>query len=164
MTREADAPSAEALTRLIEQYREGLDAELALLRQLAEVAGRQGVRSRAGDSQAFAADADERDRLMRGLVTVEAGLRAVRARLSEHREAARHLKGFEEVTSLHRDAADMVNRIMSTDQQSLRALADAELAWRSAVAGLERGETTLAAYRRVLTPPILAPSLVDRRG
>jgi hypothetical protein len=164
MTPDSDAPSAEALTRLIEQYREGLDAELALLRQLAEVSLRQGTRSREGNSEAFGSEADERDRLMRGLVTVEAGLRAVRNRLSEHREIARHLPGFEEVASLHRDAAALVSHIMATDQQSLRGLADAELAWRSAVAGLERGETTLAAYRRVLTPPILSPSLVDRRG
>ena len=35
---------------------------------------------------------------------------------------------------------------------------------RSAVASLERGETTLAAYRRVLSPPIASASLVDKIG
>ena len=38
------------------------------------------------------------------------------------------------------------------------------LARRAAVASLEHGETTLAAYRRVLTPPLGHASLVDRRG
>jgi hypothetical protein len=164
MTPDSGDRSAEPLRRLIEQYRAGLEAEITMLRQLADVAVHQGTRSRAGDNESFGHAADERDRLMRGLVTVETGLREVRSRLADRREEAARLPGFDQVVALHRDASQLVGRIMSTDQQSLRALADAELAWRSAVAGLERGETTLAAYRRVLTPPLDAPSLVDRRG
>ena len=64
----------------------------------------------------------------------------------------------------HREAAQLVSAFSSTDQQSLSALADAELARRSAVVSLERGETTLAAYRRVLAPPVASATLVDRRG
>lgn len=164
MTPGHDAPPAEPLTRLIEQYRAGLEAELSMLRQLADVAVHQGTKSRAGDGEAFNHAADERDRLMRGLVTVETGLREVRTELAQRREEASRYPGFADVVALHKEAAQLVNSIMSTDQQSLRALADAELAWRSAVSGLERGEATLAAYRRVLTPPLVAPSLVDRRG
>ena len=46
----------------------------------------------------------------------------------------------------------------------MHALADAELARRAAVASLECGEATLAAYRRVLNPPLAGESLVNLRG
>ena len=95
---------------------------------------------------------------------VEAGLREVRATLSEHRVAALAVPGFRELLDLHREAAQLVNEILSTDKESLAALADAELARRSAVAGIERGETTLAAYRRVLAPPVASAGLLNRRG
>ena len=66
--------------------------------------------------------------------------------------------------ALHREAATLVGSILTADQASLSALADAELARRTAVASLERGETTLAAYRRVLAPPVASATLLNRRG
>lgn len=157
-------PTDEQLVRLIDQYRAGLEAEIAILHHLTDVAHRQGADSGNGDAEAFHKAADERDRLMQSLVTIEADLRPVRAQLSAHRDQASRLPGFAGVASLHRDAAQIAAGILSTDQQSLRSLADAEVARRSAVAGIERGETTLAAYRRVLTPPLSSATLVDRRG
>lgn len=157
-------PTDEQLVRLIDQYRSGLEAEIAILHHLTEVAHRQGADSGNGDAEAFHKAADERDRLMQSLVTIEADLRPVRAQLSAHRDQASRLAGFAGVAALHRDAAQLAAGILSTDQQSLRSLADAEVARRSAVAGIERGETTLAAYRRVLTPPLTSATLVDRRG
>ena len=157
-------PTDEQLAHLIDQYRAGLDAEMAILRQLAQTAVTQGQDSSEGDTDAFTRAADDRDRLMQGLVTIEADLRLVRTQLSQQRERASKIPGFNEVAAMHRDAAQLVSNIMQTDQQSLRALADAELARRSAVAGIERGETTLAAYRRVLTPPMSSATLVNRRG
>ena len=156
-------PTDEQLVRLIDQYRAGLEAEMAILRQLSDVAERQQATTQ-DDAEAFHRAADERDRLMQSLVTIEADLRQVRAQLSANREQASRIVGFAEVAALHRDAAQLASKILSTDQQSLRSLADAELARRSAVAGIERGENTLAAYRRVLTPPLSSATLVDRRG
>ena len=152
------------LARLIEQYRAGLDAELTLLHQLSDVAAQQRVVSQKGDFAALAQCADERDRLMRSLVTIEDGMRDVRRALTDYRDIAKRLPGYQTVASLHHDAAELVSSILSTDQQSLAALADAEMARRSAIASLERGETTLAAYRRVLAPPIQSAALLDRRG
>jgi hypothetical protein len=152
------------LARLLDQYGAGLRAEMTLLRQLSDVAARQRDVTADGDMAGFTQAADERDRLMQSLVRLEAGLREVRATLAAHPEAAGALPGFEALTVLHRDAAQLVNDIMATDQRSMSALADAELARRSAVAGLERGETTLAAYRKVLTPPVASATLVNRRG
>lgn len=150
--------------RLLDQYGAGIDAELTLLRQLAEVARSQHELTAASDFQAFNQVADRRDTIMRSLVTIEENLRSLRADLTAHREVARQVEGYEEVVNRHREAADLVNMILSTDQQSIASLADAELARRSAMASLERGETTLAAYRRVLAPPVSSARLVDKIG
>lgn len=152
------------LVRLVAEYRSGLEAELSLLHQLEPVAEEQQTVSRGGDYGAFGPVADTRDDIMRSLVVVEEGLRKIRAVLADHRAAVSAIDGFDKVTALHREASRLVNRIMATDQQSLTALADAEVARRSAVASLERGEATLAAYRRVLAPPVANATLVDRRG
>jgi hypothetical protein len=74
------------------------------------------------------------------------------------------LPGYSDVVALRRQASALVARILATDEESMQSLTDAELARRAAVASLEQGETTLAAYRRVLTPNLAQASLVDRRG
>ena len=152
------------LVRLVEQYRAGLEAELSLLHQLEPVAQQQQAATRGGDYAGFAPAADARDEIMRSLVMIEEGMRQIRAVLAEHRSIVSGLDGFGRVSDLHRQAGQLVNRILAADQQSLEALADAEMARRSAVASLERGEATLAAYRRVLAPPVANATLVDRRG
>jgi len=152
------------LARLIEQYRAGIVAELNLLKQLAAVSRRQHDTTRKRDFATFTAASDTRDDLMRSLVMIEEGLRDVRASLTEHRAVASRLPGFDEVAALHREAAQLVGSVLSTDQDSLAALADAELARRSAISNLERGETTLAAYRRVLAPPVASATLFNRKG
>ena len=75
-----------ALVDALAQYRAGLDAEIALLEQLALVAARQrGVTVRR-DFEQLGIEGDERDRLTRALVAVEEGLQPVRARLSAARD------------------------------------------------------------------------------
>jgi hypothetical protein len=155
---------AQDLAPLLEQYRSGLEAELSLLRQLAAVSARQREHMHAGHFERFEAAADDRDAIMRGLVTIAEDLRSVRHQLHEHHDLAVTLSGFAGVTALQREASALVASILETDQLSIAALADAELARRSAVASLERGESTLAAYRRVLAPPVSSATLVDRRG
>lgn len=152
------------LVELLDQYRAGIEAELRLLQQLSETARRQQSVSRDSDFAAFGRVADHRDDIMRSLVALEDNLREVRQTLTAHREQARLIPGYEDVANRHLEAVRLVNAILSTDQASISALADAELARRSAVVSLERGETTLAAYRRVLSPPVANASLVDRLG
>lgn len=149
---------------LVEQYRAGIEAELSLLTQLADVAERQHEATTSGDLSRFAQVADTRDALMRSLVTIEEGLRSIRATLGEHREVVARIPAYDELAARHRDASHVIARILATDRQSMAALADAELARRSALASLERGETTLAAYRRVLAPPLESAKLVDKVG
>lgn len=149
---------------LLDQYRAGIEAELALLRQMADVAKEQRQATQNSDFVALGQIADARDRIMRSLVTIEEGLRSVRQALVDHRQLATAIPGYEEVARRHREASALVSHILETDQQSMADLANAELARRSAVAGLERGETTLAAYRRVLSPPVASAKLVDKIG
>lgn len=151
-------------TRLLEQYRAGIEAELSLLQQLSRIAQSQRDVTAAANFQAFSRVSDQRDAIMRSLITIEGGLKTVRQQLTAHRGVAAGLSGYAEVVARHREASDLVNAILATDQESISALADAELARRSAMASLERGESTLAAYRRVLSPPVTNAKLVDKLG
>lgn len=156
--------STQELLDAIAQYRAGLDTGVALLRQLASVAQRQHARSEQRDFAQLAVDSDERDRLTRALVAIEPGLRTVRDIVLRNHDAAQRVPGFEHVLELRQAAAELVNGILAADEASMRALSDAEIASRAAATSLEQGETTLAAYRRVLTPAVGSASLLDLRG
>lgn len=156
--------SRQQLLDALEQYRAGLDTALAILRQLTEVASRQRHRTEQRDFEQLAADSDERDRLTRALVAIEPGLRAVREVVLAHHDDAKELPAFSEIIDLRQSAAEMITGILKNDEASMRSLTDAELARRAAATSLETGESTLAAYRRVLTPPVGSASLLDIRG
>lgn len=146
-------------------YRVGLQTGIELLRQLHAVADRQREGSESHDFKQLAAETDTRGRLTRALVSIEPGLRDVRAFLaSVPHEQLVGQPDYPEVMALRQVAADLVAAILTSDGASMRALADAELAHRAARANLECGEATLAAYRRVLTPPVASASLLDVRG
>lgn len=151
------------LAAFIDQYRAGLEAEIVILHRLEEVAARQHEATAAHDMTALHRAADDRDGLMAGLVNVEGQLRSIRDVLAHARDEARTLAGYPEAVALHREAIALVSRILKTDGESLDALASAELARRDAVRAMEQGETTLAAYRRVMMMPPGA-TLVNRRG
>jgi hypothetical protein len=148
----------------LDQYRAGLEAEIALLRQLHTVAGRQREGTATRDFAQFAAESDARDRLTRSLVNIEQGLRAIRDSLISGRADLVDLPAYQEVMTLRQTAAEVVASILATDKDSMKALADAEVARRAAVSSLDRGETTLAAYRKVIAPPVCGATLFDRRG
>lgn len=152
------------LADLLEEYRAGLEAGVTLLRQLTEAAGRQRDGTARRDFAHLAAEGDARDRLTRALVAIEPGLRAARARLAAVTTDLSRVPAYQGVLELRRTAAELVASILETDRDSLQALADAELARRAALAGIECGEATLSAYRRVLSPPVMGASFVDRRG
>jgi hypothetical protein len=143
------AMTAKDLGALLEQYRAGLE--------------RQRTASEAGDLEGVNRAADERDRFMAGLVAVEDQVRQARQILSQSREEASALPDYAETAALHMEAVGLVTRILKTDMDSRDSLAAAELARRDKARAVEQGETTLAAYRKVMTLPPGA-TLVDRRG
>lgn len=152
------------LVPLVEQYRAGLDAELMLLHRLQAISVDQRRASETGSITDMQATKDDRDRVMATLVTVEHGLKSVRQQLLQFREHLAELPAFQEIVALHRQAADMVADIVSVDQDSIQALKNAEQARHVAAQALEQGESTLAAYRRVVTPTLASATLVNRKG
>jgi hypothetical protein len=152
------------LPQFVAQYRAGLEAEMTLLHRLELLALRQRETSEQGDLEALALLTDQRDRVMAGLVTIEHELKPIRMALLEFRKSLDDVGGFQEVAAMHREAAELVERIVGSDRSSLDALKEAELARRFASQALGQGESTLAAYRRVVSPPISGPNLVSRKG
>lgn len=152
------------LTPLVEQYRAGLDAELMLLHRLQALSVDQRRASETGSVMEMQKSIDARDRVMATLVTVEHGLKGVRQQLLKFRDYLTDMPAFQEIVALHRQAADLVADIVAVDQDSVQALKNAEHARHIAAQALEQGESTLAAYRRVVTPTLASATLVNRRG
>lgn len=152
------------LVALVAQYRAGLEAELALLHRLEGLAGRQRDASHHGDLEALALVTDERDLLMASIVTIEHEMKPIRLTLLERRTDLQGSAEYQELAALHKDAAALVSTIVASDHESLSALKEAELARRFAARALEQGETTLAAYRRVVAPPLAGATIVNRKG
>ena len=151
------------LEALIEQYRAGLEAEILLLRRLELLAVQQGAASASRDFDNMNQIGDVRDRLTSGLVNIEDGLREIRRHLAEARDEARQLPGYQEAVALHHEAIALVTKILGSDKASLESLASAELVRRDSLRALEQGETTLSAYRKVVSLSTGA-TLVNRRG
>ena len=108
-----------SLPVLIEEYRAGLDAELVILRGLQRVSTQQHAASDAHDLEALNAAADERDRLMNALVNIEGPLRDIRKTLSQLRDKARLVPGYEDMLVVHHEAVALVSEILKTDDQSV---------------------------------------------
>lgn len=152
------------LAPLVAQYRAGLEAEMALLRRLDVLSVEQRDVTRAGTLERLVPMTEERDRLMAALVQIEHGLKPIRLHLAEGRHQLQGLPEFAAVAALHREAAALATAILQADRHSVDAVKVAESARRAAAQALEQGESTLAAYRRVVTPPLTSPTLVNRRG
>ena len=156
--------SRQDLVDALEQYRSGLETAVSLLRRLAGVAHRQREGTASRNFEQLAAESDERDELTRALVAIEPSLQQVKAALAKDPQAVSRMPGYADVVALKQAAAELVSMILKTDEESMHALADAELARRAAEASLECGEATLAAYRRVLNPKLAGASLLNLRG
>jgi hypothetical protein len=152
------------LLPLVEQYRAGLDAELMLLHRLQAIAVEQRRASQIGSITDIHSAVDDRARVLATLVTVEHELKGVRQLLLAGREWLSDLPAFQEIVELHKEAAELVADICVVDSDSLDALKEAEQARHIAAQALEQGESTLAAYRRVVSPGLTSKTLVNRRG
>ena len=152
------------LPQLVAHYRAGLEAELTLLHRLESLAAHQRETSQQGDLDALGVLSDQRDAVMAGLVRIEHELKPVRTTLFQHRDDLEEIAEFDDVVALHQSAAELIERIVSDDRSSLEALKQAEQARRFAAQAIEQGESTLAAYRRVVAPAPAGASLVNRKG
>jgi hypothetical protein len=145
-------------------YGAGLEAELSLLRRLQEQASRQRAATSRGEQGSIDDITVARERIMAGLLEIESQLRPLRALIATHRDLAATRPAFPETSSFHRIASALVQDILGADRETLAALRAAEASRRQAAKALETGGTTLAAYRRVITPLPTSASLVDEQG
>jgi hypothetical protein len=152
------------LIPLLDQYRAGLDAELMLLHRLQALALEQRRVSQTGSVADIHSTVDNRDRVLATLVKVEYELKSVRQQLLAGREWLTDLPAYQDIVERHKEAADLVADIIGVDRDSIEALKEAEQARRVAAQSLEQGESTLAAYRRVVSPDLTPATLVNRRG
>lgn len=152
------------LAEMLAQYEAGLETALVLLRQLDAAARRQQSAATDRRLDQFSVESDERDRLTRSLVTVDQQLAPLRAVLNAHTPVMADLPGFARVRVLREETASLVQSILAIDGESIRALADAELARRAELAGLDQGGATLGAYRRALTTPVGSATRLNQRG
>lgn len=154
----------EDLRHQLATYGPGLEAEVALLRQLTSLAAAQRDALEANDTGLLERITRERDCGMVALVTIEHTLRPIRHELAAHRDIVSGLEGFADIAALHRVAAELVANIAHADDTTLAALRAAELARRFAAETLAVAGSTIAAYRRVVAPPVTGAGLVDRHG
>lgn len=152
------------LASLIDEYDAGLQAELQLLGQLDAIATRQRDITLVKDYAAFNQASEPRESLTHALLSIEERLKPIRERLAAQRREAQALPAYARVVARHKEAQDLVTRILATDRESLKVMTDAEAARRLALAGIEQGEMTLAAYRKVLAPPVASATLINGRG
>jgi hypothetical protein len=152
------------LASLIDEYEAGLQAELQLLGQLDAISKRQRDITFVKDYAAFNKESEPRERLTHALLAIEEGIKPIRERLAAHRSDAQALATYARVLARHKEAQELVTRILAMDRESLRVMTDAEAARRLALAGIEQGEMTLAAYRKVLAPPVASATLINGRG
>jgi hypothetical protein len=152
------------LAALVAEYSAGLDVELRLLKRLQELAAQQREATQTGDLTMLGTITDVRDTVMANLVTLEHQLKPIRLVIADHCEQLADDARFQDVARRHREAAAHVASILSWDRDSLDALKEAELARSFAARALEQGESTLAAYRRVVAPRVSGATLFNRKG
>src|SRR5262249_9573778 len=119
---------------------------------------------RTGNTDALTSVTEQRDNVMASFVTIEHGLKPLRLKLADSRQLVSQLPEFRELTSLHREAGALVADLVASDRYALDALREAEAARQLVARALEQGESTLAAYRRVVIPSASGAALVDRKG
>ena len=152
------------LASAIATYRVGLDAEITLLTQLERVSIEQREATATRDMPRLGTIAEERERLLVSLVAIEQEVRPIREMLSTRRTQAAKLGGFAEVVARHRRAERLITQITSADAATLDMLRQTEQACRFAGRTVQRGEATLAAYRRVVAPPPSGAARFSQRG
>lgn len=155
--------TGDELAAAISGYGAGLEAELALLQRLQRLAARQHDALLVDDIHLLAGIGEERESVMASLVELEHQIKPLRERLASGRAQASALPGFNEVVALHRTAGGLVSSIMSADRGTIEALREAEGRRRLAAQTVEKGTTTLAAYRRVVAPRTRS-AIVDTEG
>ncbi len=150
------------LDQALAQYRAGLEAELQLLRQLAALSAAAQRPEPWSPPQAVAL-ADDRDRVIASISSIEHGLTPLREVLTAAAPTGHGTARLNVIADLHLKARELLARIAASDRHTIELLMEARRA-RQGVEDAGNGDATLHAYRRVVAPPLEGARIVDRRG
>ena len=152
------------LATTLADYRTGLDAELALLAQLLDLATRQRALPDTATPDDLTSLALERQRLLATLASLEAQVLPLRQQLAAQVTTVRQLAGYAGISERHQRAQALLTTIGQLDDESLAVLERAGRDRQAAALSLETGEATLAAYRRILQQPQAPAGFFTQRG
>jgi len=151
------------LASLIEQYRAGLETQLAQLGPLETIAAAQLQAAQAVDIAALTPASSERQTLTSNFIAAAEQIEPALAGLTRERAAAQRVPGYHDAIRLEQTVARMVKTILEIDRDSIRLLEQIVTDRREAVQVAEHAEATLAAYgRESVTRP--RPTLISRIG
>lgn len=156
--------TASELSERLTEYHTGLKAELRLLAQLKQLSDAQHEAGQTSEVSRLAEINAERDRVMNALMTIEERLKPLRQTLADRRHEIAALPVYAETIDLHRKAEAMVLEIVDEDRQTVAALEKVESTRRLAHEMIEKGRSSLSAYRRVVLPESIPAALFNRRS
>jgi hypothetical protein len=149
---------------LLESYCQRFDQVLGHLTALLDCAASQEHALANGDLVALQGAADRRRDIMQTLASADAPLQAAREVFAAGDDALRDNARFADVTELHARARTLVAAIAAKDERIQAGLQGVLDHARADSQRLEKGGATLAAYRRIVAPPLDSAELVDRVG
>jgi hypothetical protein len=145
-------------------YTSGLDAEIAILREVEALASEQrAVRAR-NELLPLAFLATRRAALMHELSAVEARIAPLRARVRVDLDRARRCPGYAAAEASQTELEALTRSLMAADRQFLVELEATLEARRREAHDLDTGGATLAAYRRIVVPDVASAGLFDSQG
>jgi len=145
-------------------YAAGLDAQLALLRQIEALGAEQRAVWARDELLPLGALATRRAALMHELTALEARLAPLRDRFRTDLDRARRCPGYDAAEARRVDVQALAGTLMAADRRLLSDLETSLQARRREAHDLETGGATLAAYRRMVVPDIATAGLFDTRG
>ena len=152
------------LSKMLAEYHNGLEAEVQLLAQLKRLSNAQHVAGESSDVHRLKAISAERDELMNALMAIEEKLKPLRQILAAARQEMATLPGYAQTIALHRKAETLVVQITDDDRETVAALEKVESTRRLAFEMINKGQTSLEGYRRVVLPESLPAALFNRRS
>lgn len=142
----------------------GLDAEIAILRQVEALAAEQRAVWARNELLPLGALATRRAALMHELAAVEARIAPLYERLRSDLARTLRTPGYDAAQTRRQEAQTLIYRLMAADRAFMADLETSLASRRQEAHDLDTGNATLAAYRRVVLPTVASAGLFDQRG
>ena len=148
---------------LVVAYTAGLDAQMAILAQVEELATEQRATWSRNELLPLGGLATRRAALMHELAAVEARIAPLYDRLRADLERALRTPGYGVAEARRQEARGLIYRLMAADRKLLTDLETSLESRRRESHTIDTGNATLAAYRRVVVPTLGSAGTTTRR-